>query len=186
MSGVYNRESVRDLTPEEVKRGLDAGEIVLVDVRDKTGKLITVDPKFHNFFAYKNVTLFKPNRKEVEEALGIKLKTEEDTINAGREIQKRLNAGGVLLTRGEKGMSLFDSDGGIFHTPTKAKNIADVSGAGDTVIATLTLSLAAGATMREAATLANFAGGIVCGYVGIVPIERDALRTAIIEDGASI
>lgn len=161
--------------------------VVIFDVIRKTielsrsnGKIITVDPKFNNFFEYKNVSIFKPNQKEVEEALGIHLKTEEKVVEAGHELRKRLNAGGILLTRGEKGMSLFDSDGAVFHTPTRARNVADVSGAGDTVIATLTLALTAGATMHEAATVANYAGGIVCGYVGIVPIDPGELRAAII------
>ena len=77
---------------------------------------------------------------------------------------------------------LFEEDGSISHVPTKARKVADVSGAGDTVIATLTMGLLGGATMREAASLANFSGGVVCGYVGIVPIDSDELvRTVLAE-----
>ena len=148
-------------------------------------KIIAVDPKFHNFFDYKNVTVFKPNRKEAEEALGRKLATVKDIEKAGKQIRKKLNAEYVLLTRGELGMSLFGSGGKIYHTPTKAQNVADVSGAGDTVIATLTLAMAGGANMREAAALANFAGGVVCGYVGIVPINAVKLTDAVLADGTN-
>ncbi len=136
---------------------------------------ITVDPKFKNFFEYKNVTLFKPNLKESEDALGVKIDTEEDVIKAGFDIQKRLNAKNVLITRSEKGVTIFSEDGESFTLPTKARKVADVSGAGDTVIATITLSLAAGATIKEAATIANFAAGLVCEETGIVPIDKNNL-----------
>jgi len=152
---------------------------------EKHNRIVTVDPKFNNFFDYKNVTVFKPNRKEVEEALGLHIRTDEDVDRAAKEIMSRLHAKNVLLTRGENGMTLFDSDGGVFHAPTKAQNVADVSGAGDTVIATLTLAMTGGASVREAATMANYAGGIVCGYVGIVPINRQELASSILTDGAA-
>ncbi len=82
----------------------------------------------------------------------------------------------VLLTLGERGMSLFERKGGVTHVPTMARKVADVSGAGDTVVSTLTMALAAGADVREASTLANVAGGIVCGEVGIVPVNPSVLR----------
>ncbi|MFI5251925.1 MAG: D-glycero-beta-D-manno-heptose-7-phosphate kinase [Bacteroidota bacterium] len=173
---------IEDYNKGVVVKGLIA-EILALALSMK--KIVSVDPKFHNFFEYKNATIFKPNRKEAEEALGMKLKTDEEVIIAGKEILRRLEADNVLLTRGERGMSLFDSSGGVYHTPTKARNIADVSGAGDTVIATLTLALAAGAAVREAAALANYAGGVVCGYVGIVPIHTAKLREAVLTDGAT-
>jgi D-glycero-beta-D-manno-heptose-7-phosphate kinase len=139
---------------------------------------VTVDPKFDNFLEYRNVTVFKPNRREAEEALGGRLKTEQDIERAGRQLLDVLRAENVLLTRGEDGMTLFESDGTITHTPTVATNVQDVSGAGDTVIATLTMALASGATMREACALANCASGVVVGAVGIVPIRPDELRAS--------
>jgi bifunctional ADP-heptose synthase (sugar kinase/adenylyltransferase) len=96
---------------------------------------------------------------------------------------KRLNAETVLLTLGDQGMSLFSRSGEILNVPTKAWSVADVSGAGDTVISTLTIALAGGASMSEAATLANYAAGIVCSEVGIVPINLLALRKAVLEEG---
>jgi D-beta-D-heptose 7-phosphate kinase/D-beta-D-heptose 1-phosphate adenosyltransferase len=113
--------------------------------------------------------------------LGTKLRNDEEVITAGKTLLSRLNAENVLLTRSEKGMSLFEKNGIITHIPTKARKVADVSGAGDTVIATLTAMIASGASFTEAATLANYAGGIVCGEVGIIPIDPKTLRTSVLE-----
>ena len=151
-----------------------------VALANRQGTIITVDPKFNNFFEYKRVTVFKPNRKEVEEALSTRLSSEEEVLAAGRKLLKRLRARNVLLTRGDEGMSLFEEDGTVSHVPTKARTVADVSGAGDTVIATLTLAMASGATAREASALANYAGGIVCGSVGILPVEKAELRRTVL------
>ncbi len=95
---------------------------------------------------------------------------------------KRLNAETVLLTLGAEGMSLFRKSGEALTVPTKAWSVADVSGAGDTVISTLTIALSGGATMLEAATLANYAAGVVCAEVGIVPINPGSLREAVLKD----
>ena len=158
----------------------------IIALANDAGKPVTVDPKFNNFFEYKSITVFKPNRKEAEEALGIRLQNEDDIQNAGKLLLERLQAKNVLLTLGERGMSLFESDGTSSHVPTKARNVADVSGAGDTVIASLTMSLVAGATIREAAAVANHAGGVVCGYVGIVPIDKGELRQSVLADEDSV
>ncbi len=147
----------------------------------KAGKPVTVDPKFHNFFEYKNVTVFKPNRKETEEALGQRLTDIRSIEEAGWNLVKRLETDNVLLTLGEKGMSLFERGGEVTHVETRAKHVADVSGAGDTVISTLTMAIVAGGTVREASALANYAGGVVCGEVGIVPIQRETLLNAVLE-----
>jgi len=169
---------------EDYNKGVIVKDLIhkLIDIALKYNKIITVDPKFNNFFEYKSVTVFKPNRKETEEVMGIRLREEEDVINAGKTLLQKLQAKNVLLTRGEQGMSLFESNGNISHVPTKALNVADVSGAGDTVIATLTMSLTSGASIKEAASLANFAGGVVCGYVGIVPIDPNELRQSVLND----
>ena len=88
----------------------------------------------------------------------------------------------MLLTLGEEGIAVFKKGKEEKRMPTKARNVADVSGAGDTVISTLTLSLAAGADILEASYLANYAGGIVCGEVGIVPVDKEKLFSTIIDD----
>jgi rfaE bifunctional protein kinase chain/domain len=144
--------------------------------------IVAVDPKFNNFFEYKNVSVFKPNKKELEEALGKKLSTQDELVAAGKEVLKRLSAETVLLTRGENGMTLIEADSSVTHIPTQARKVSDVSGAGDTVIATLTMALASSVSIREAAELANHAAGVVCGEVGIVPIEPSALVSAILYD----
>ncbi|MGH2568647.1 MAG: D-glycero-beta-D-manno-heptose-7-phosphate kinase, partial [Bacteroidota bacterium] len=168
---------------EDYNKGVIIKKLIpeLVALARRRGKIITVDPKFNNFFEYKNVTVFKPNRSETEEALGCRLVDQEAIERAGQELVARLGADSVLLTLGERGMSLFERTGTVTQVPTRARHVADVSGAGDTVISTLTMALAAGADVREAAALANFAGGVVCGEVGIVPIERKALYEAVME-----
>lgn len=137
-----------------------------------------VDPKLNFFFDYQNATVFKPNRKEAEEALGYGLKTNEDILRAGDELLRRLNAENILLTLGDKGMTLFKKDGEYEQIPTKARHIADVSGAGDTAIATLAAAMAGGASVEYAAKLANIAAGVVCEEPGIVSIQPNALINA--------
>lgn len=145
------------------------------------GKLVTVDPKFANFFEYQDVTVFKPNRKEAGDVLGISIVSEEDISKAGELLIKKLNASNILLTLGEGGIAVFEKDGNFKRMPTKARKVADVSGAGDTVISTLTMALSAGANIYEASFLANYAGGIVCEEVGIVPVKLDNLFNSILD-----
>lgn len=163
--GVITKQVIKDIT----EAALEAGVIV------------AADPKFHNFFEYKGITLFKPNIKETEAALVAKINTEEDVINCGRKIFDRLEPRYILITRGDKGMTLFLDRETTLHLPTQALKVHDVSGAGDTVIAVLVAFLASGADLREAATIANFAAGTVCGEVGVVPIERERLKSILLE-----
>ncbi|MDD5607910.1 MAG: PfkB family carbohydrate kinase, partial [Ignavibacterium sp.] len=165
------------------KEELSASMITqLINLANKNNVIITVDPKFNNFFEYKNVTVIKPNRKEAEDILGMKIKTDIDISVAGNTLLKKLNAKNVLLTLGEGGIAVFERDKPEMRMPTKARKVADVSGAGDTVISTLTIALAAGADIYEASFLANYAGGLVCEEVGIVPIEIDKLFNTIIRE----
>ena len=174
-------DTIDGIILEDYNKGVLSKSFIvrIIEMARKKKKIITVDPKFNNFFDYKDVTVFKPNRKESEEALGMRLNTEANIEKAGKDLLHRLNAENVLLTLGEKGMTLFERAGAITNVPTAARKVADVSGAGDTVVSTLTISLASGASIREAAALANVAGGIVCGEVGIVPINRDALFESV-------
>jgi D-glycero-beta-D-manno-heptose-7-phosphate kinase len=170
---------LEDYNKGVLTKGLIASIVRLVKENKKT---ITVDPKFNNFFEYKGVSVFKPNRKETEEALGRRLNIFHDIEEAARELIARLDATNVLLTLGEKGMLLLERNGTLAHVETKARHVADVSGAGDTVIATLTMAMVAGASIGESAALANYAGGIVCGEVGIVPIDKSVLIQTILKD----
>jgi len=151
----------------------------IISLANTKNKLITVDPKFNNFFSYKNVTVFKPNRKEAGDVLGLKINTDSELKIAGNTILEKLNAKYVLLTLSEEGIAVFEKDKPEKRMPTIARKVADVSGAGDTVIATLTMALAAKANILEASYLANYAGGIVCEVVGIIPIEQNKLFNTI-------
>ncbi len=165
---------------EDYNKGVLTKSIIekVIELAKKYNILITVDPKFQNFMEYKNVTVFKPNIKETEEALAIDIQNISDLENAGQSLIKKLNVENVLITRGSEGISLFSNDGSITHAPTRARDIADVSGAGDTVISTLTAAMVGSASCKEGITLANHAAGIVCGELGIVPIAVDQLRNA--------
>jgi len=139
-------------------------------------KIITsVDPKENNFFEYKHSFLFKPNKKETENAVGFKINNDEDLQKAGNILKNKLECKYLLITLGEQGSAIFYDDNKFIKVPTKARKVADVSGAGDTVIATATLALAAHADIFEASYLANLAGGLACEQVGVVPIKLDQL-----------
>lgn len=176
----YNIHELDAIIIEDYNKGVVTKDVIheLIAVARKYHKIITVDPKLNNFMEYKGVTVFKPNRREVEEAIGGRLKTQEDVERAGRHLLNALEAENVLITRGEEGMTLFEANGEITNVPTQASNVQDVSGAGDTVVSTLTMSLASGGSIRESATLANCAAGVVVASVGIVPIMPDQLLEA--------
>lgn len=142
---------------------------------------ITVDPKIEHFLRYKNVSCITPNMSEAIAGMrSTDLNNEQDVYNLGRKILKRLRSHSVLITRGEKGMTLFEPGDKITHIPTRAKEVFDVTGAGDTVIATFTLALATHASFVEAAEISNFAAGIVVGKLGTATTSTDELRSAIL------
>ena len=185
----YLQERSDDLNAiilQDYNKGVLSASLIEKIIRLSKSKdiIITVDPKFNNFFSYKGVTVFKPNRKEAEDVLGVKIRSDEDISGAGNKILEKLNSKFVLLTLGEGGIAVFERGKAERRMPTKARKVADVSGAGDTVISTLTLSLAAGADIVEASYLANYAGGIVCEEVGIIPIELDKLFSTIMEENS--
>ncbi|HMN23599.1 MAG TPA: D-glycero-beta-D-manno-heptose-7-phosphate kinase [Ignavibacteriaceae bacterium] len=169
---------------QDYNKGVLSSSLInqLIELANKNKKLLTVDPKFNNFYEYKNVTVFKPNKKEAGDILGMEIKTDADISFAGNTLLKKLNAKNILLTLGEDGIAVFEKNKPEKRMPTKARKVADVSGAGDTVISTLTLALAAGANIYEASYLANYAGGIVCEEVGIIPIELDKLFDTVVRE----
>lgn len=179
----YNIHEIDGIIIEDYNKGVVTAELIelVTSVARKYGKIVTVDPKFNHFLEYKHVTVFKPNRREVEEVMGGRLKSDHDVASAGKRLLEALEADNVLLTRGEEGMSLFEANGRVSHFPTTATIVQDVSGAGDTVISTLTMALAAGADIHEACVLANHAGGIVVGSVGIVPVNPRDLFAAVLQ-----
>lgn len=169
---------------QDYNKGVLSSSLIsrIIELANKNKKLITVDPKFNNFYEYKNVTVFKPNRHEAEDILGMKIKTDADVSFAGNTLLNKLNPRNVLLTLGEGGIAVFEKGKPEKRMPTKARKVADVSGAGDTVISTLTMALAASADIYEASYLANYAGGLVCEEVGIVPIELEKLFDTVIRE----
>jgi D-glycero-beta-D-manno-heptose-7-phosphate kinase len=124
-----------------------------------------VDPKEEHFLRYRGVSVITPNTAEASEAWGRRFRSEADLVEAGFGLRDRLQAGAVLVTRGEEGMSLFTAEGHT-HFPTRARRVYDVTGAGDTVIATIATALAARATLPEACVLANHAAGLVVAQLG--------------------
>ncbi len=134
---------------------------------------IVVDPKYRNFFAYRGATVFKPNRRELEAALGAAINL--DHPQALPETFGRLGVDHLLLTLGERGMALLSQDGSVIRIPTMAREVYDVVGAGDTVTAYLGATLAAGASAREAAVIANFAAGIEVGKLGAATVTPEEI-----------
>ena len=169
---------VSDYAKGAVTKGLMS---ILKDLARKHNKTIIVDPKPRNKELYTDVTLITPNHKEASEMAGIEEETEKDIEKIGAILLKTLN-NNVLITRGEKGMSLFEKNGRITNIPTKAKEVFDVTGAGDTCVATIALALATGATMEEAAIIANHAAGIKVGKIGTATVSIDELRESIQND----
>lgn len=141
---------------------------------------VCVDPKARNFSRYQPLTIITPNTQEAAEAAGIAIEDEESLIEAGRRILAGIDCRAALITRGEEGMSLFTSGGEMTHIPTVAREVYDVTGAGDTVIATLAVALAAGASFAEAAVLANHAAGVVVGKLGTAAVARDELMATLL------
>lgn len=137
------------------------------------GKRILVDPKGDDFARYRGATLLTPNRGEFRQVVG-RWKDEADLARRAEVLRKELKLDALLVTRSEEGMSLFSSTGAM-HEPTQAQEVYDVSGAGDTVIATLGLMMAAGADMQEAVRIANLAAGVVVGKLGTATVSREEL-----------
>lgn len=196
----FDEEESADLGDAEVERVLaaaeqaiaDADALVLEDYNKGvlTGTIIdaaiararargipvVVDPKYRNFFRYRGATVFKPNRRELEAALGAAVDVEHPaTLPA---TLGRLDVDHVLLTLGERGMVLASRDGSVHRAPTTAREVYDVVGAGDTVTAYLAAMLAAGASAREAAEVANFAAGVEVGKLGAATVRAAEVLAA--------
>jgi D-beta-D-heptose 7-phosphate kinase/D-beta-D-heptose 1-phosphate adenosyltransferase len=135
---------------------------------------VVVDPKDIHFSNYREFTLVTPNKMEASLAVGFKFQCEEDVLRAGEKLRQDTQLKHLLITRGAEGMTLF-SETGATHISTMAREVYDVSGAGDTVAATMALSLAAGTPAIHGAHLANAAAAVVVAHVGTAIVEREAL-----------
>ncbi len=165
----------------DYKKGVITSALIkaLVKYAKANGTFIAVDPKVGHFHFYKKVSLVTPNIMEASQGSGIEIKDEKSLLKAGKTLLNRLSCRSVLITRGEDGMSLFEKGGAreikVTHIPTVAKKVFDVTGAGDTVIATFALAYTAGASLADAAMIANHAAGIVVGEVGTAAAAPDVL-----------
>ena len=162
------------LVLEDYNKGVLIESVIrrAVAAANRRGIPVVVDPKYRNFFAYAGATIFKPNRRELEAALGAAVDLEHP--EALPAVLKRLGAERLLLTLSERGMALIEPDGAIHRIPTTAREVFDVVGAGDTVTAWLAAMLAVGATPLEAAVIANYAAGVEVGKAGaatVSPVE---------------
>lgn len=140
---------------------------------------LTVDPNVKNFTLYRDVTIITPNHNQAGQIAGLEIVSEEDLLRAGKKLLNKKRCRALLITRGKDGMTLFEQEGKVTHIKSVAREVYDVTGAGDTVIATLTLGIAAGLDMKSAAYLSNLAAGIVVGEVGTSSVRLDKLKELI-------
>jgi len=182
------RESDAVLIEDYGKGFLDQPFVnALLETASKSGILVTCDPNPKNPLDWPGISTIKPNRSEAFAAAGIPLTPpvhpaleDQSLLRVGQILLDRWNAGALLITLSEQGMMLFRRGHTPYHTPTKAREIFDVSGAGDTSISLYTLGIAAGATPEEAAELANHAAGVVVGKLGTATCTRDELERSFL------
>jgi len=151
----------------------------LAETRARQPFTWVVDPKRAHFAHYRRASLMKPNREEAGDAAGVEIRDAGTLRAAGERLLERWETDAVLISRGEEGMALFKRGGGVREFPTVAREVFDVTGAGDTVLAACALALGAGGTFEEATVLANHAAGVVVGKIGTATVGADELRTAI-------
>jgi rfaE bifunctional protein kinase chain/domain len=154
-----------------------------IAMSNRQGKPVLVDPKGADAAKYLGASVLKPNRTELACLSGMPVSGREATLTAGRALAKVLGGCAIVATESEDGMSVFESGGREFHIPTSAKEVYDVTGAGDTVIATLALAMTAGLRLSDAARLANLAAGIIVGQVGTAAVTADSLRAELTSVG---
>ncbi|BCB95126.1 RfaE bifunctional protein, domain I [Dissulfurispira thermophila] len=169
----------------DYKKGVISSSLIRTVVKHakQNNTFVAVDPKVGHFHFYKNVSLITPNLMEASQGSGVEIKDEPSLLKAGKTLMTKLSCRSVLITRSEDGMSLFERDESkkikTTHIPTAAKKVFDVTGAGDTVIAAITLAHVAGASLEQAAVIANHAAGIVVGEVGTAVVTPERLMTSL-------
>jgi D-glycero-beta-D-manno-heptose-7-phosphate kinase len=166
------------LVLEDYNKGVLVSRVITaaISAARQRGIPVVVDPKYRNFFVYRGATVFKPNRRELEAALGAAVDIEHP--EALPETFRRLGVDYLLLTLGERGMALLAPDGSVRRVPTVAREVYDVVGAGDTVTAYLAAVLAAGGSVGEAAVIANYAAGVEVGKLGAATVTADEVIEA--------
>jgi D-beta-D-heptose 7-phosphate kinase/D-beta-D-heptose 1-phosphate adenosyltransferase len=177
----YIAEAVKEhdaVVVSDYKKGVVTTDVMKAILKAAGKKFVAVDPKTGHYHLYKGASIITPNVKEASVGSGVEIKDEKTLIRAGGKLLKKLGLKAVLLTRGKDGMSLFQP-GRVTHITTVARKVFDVTGAGDTVISAFTMAYAAGATMQEAAVLANHAAGIVVGEVGTATATPERLKQSL-------
>jgi D-beta-D-heptose 7-phosphate kinase/D-beta-D-heptose 1-phosphate adenosyltransferase len=174
------REELADtdvLVISDYMKGLLTDDLLrtAIDAARAAGVPVIADPKRHDFEAYAGVTLLKPNRAELAQAARMPCTEDAEVEDAAREVMRSCGIDAMLVSRSERGMSLLLADAKPLHLPGRALEVFDVSGAGDTVVATTAVALAAGADLVAAARIANVAGGIVVGKLGTASVSREEL-----------
>lgn len=150
----------------------------LIQLAIKAGKPVLVDPKGADFSKYKNATLLTPNLSEFESVVG-HCRNDEELVEKAERLREKLNLTALLITRSEQGMTLLEKNQPAFHITTRAREVYDVTGAGDTVISTFASALAAGQNMQQATHLANIAAGVVVGKLGTASATVHELQCAM-------
>ena len=182
LRGVYQTflNQAKGIILSDYAKGVLSPNLVVDLIRDcrEAKKFLAVDPKAGDFSIYRGASLITPNKKEAERASGVEIVDQSSFIQAGQKLLELTASDYLLITRGEEGMTLFEGQEHS-HIPTVAREVFDVTGAGDTVIASLTLAVAAGASMGEAATLANHAAGVAVGKLGTAAASADELLSSI-------
>ncbi len=171
----------------DYNKGVLTGDVAarIIAAARTIGRRVVVDPKGRDYARYAGADVITPNRRELAEATGMPVDTEKDLVAAAQSLRTAHGFGAVLVTRSEDGMSLV-MDGGPFHYPAEAADVFDVSGAGDTVVATLAAGMAAGLDLPIAARLANIAAGIVVGKVGTAVARESDLLAALSPHGGAL
>jgi rfaE bifunctional protein kinase chain/domain len=176
----HNLKNIDGIILADYNKGLLSVEIInlILNLTRKLSIPIYVDPKWDNFYEYKNVHFFKPNVQEFQKAVGNNYQ-KDNFLTHGTQMMEKLNVDILLVTRGAEGAMLFSTDGNQ-SIPTETHSVHDVSGAGDTVISTFTLADLCGASAIAAANIANIAASIVCAQVGVVPIQLNDLKSKLL------
>ena len=174
-------DNVDVIVVSDYAKGVVSKKIVsrLISKANRLKKPILIDPKGRDYSKYKGATLLTPNKQEAAAACNLETDGQDLVEKAGNGLMKTLDADAVLITQGEKGMTLFERDKFPYHLETLARNVYDVTGAGDTVIAGLGVAVGAGADLATAAEIANIAAGLVVEEVGTTAVKIDDLKKAI-------
>ncbi len=183
MLKLVNLEDFDGILISDYDKGVVTESLIKEILKSKNSKSkIFVDPKVENISLYKNTTLISPNHGEAERITGIKMRKDEDFIDGARKIKEMLNCQYVVITRGEQGMTFLDEKNNGGHLPTKAREVYDVTGAGDTVISILTLSILSGANIKEGCELANYGASVAVSRLGTTAVSWHELINVIERD----